>query len=54
MVGSLTDENIIEEKFKRYESLKDTGLSALVNHQFFASQNKLTNILNETLERRPK
>ncbi len=54
MAGSLSDGKIIEEKLKRFEGLEDRRLCALLNHEFFSSENRLTAYLLQALQEEPK
>lgn len=42
---SLTDENIIEEKLKKFEELDERRLMVLLNHEFFAGRDRVTDYL---------
>lgn len=44
---TLTDENIIEEKLKKFENLEERRLRVLLNHEFFAGQEKVTDYLRK-------
>ena len=50
----LTEETVIDEKMTKYMNEDDPRMIALINHSFFATENKLTNYLKIALESNAK